>query len=223
MSDDAPLFDLLSSLSAATSFEEAADALLKTALAIAQGILASSVHAHEARLLRGIVYLRPVDGYQRLVGIEFPSGKPTGSAAYLTSATAWRWMVEHQTQVSIDVHRGALLAWSGDSPTVLRDAQGIEDAPSDKTRDSLLSTRDHPCARRAIARAGRRRQRCVYARRNLQQCDRPGVHLATMHRRHGKVGRACRPLLDRTALTVGFHDRARSILARGGPGYVQVD
>jgi DNA-binding NtrC family response regulator len=138
MSDDAPLFDLLSSLSAATSFEEAADALLKTALAIAQGILASSLHAHEARLLRGILYLRPVDGYQRLVGIEFPSGKPTGSAAYLTSATAWRWMVEHQTQVSIDVHRGALLAWSGDSPTVLRDAQGIEDAPSDKTRDSLL-------------------------------------------------------------------------------------
>jgi len=138
MSDDAPLFELLSSLSAAASFEEAADALLKTALAIVQGILASSVHANDARLLRGILYLRPVDGYQRLVGIEFPSGKPTGSVAYLTSATAWRWMVEHQTQVSIDVHRGALLAWSDGRPTVLRDAQGTEEAPSDKTRDSLL-------------------------------------------------------------------------------------
>lgn len=138
MSSDAPFFNLLSSLSVATSFEEAADALLKAALATVQGILAGSIHADEARLLRGISYLRPVDGYQRLFGIEFPSGKPTGSEAYLTSATAWRWMVEHQTQVSIDVHRGALLAWSGDIPTVLRDAQGAEEAPSDKTRDSLL-------------------------------------------------------------------------------------
>jgi DNA-binding NtrC family response regulator len=138
MSDDDRLRHLISSLSTATSFEEAANALLKTALGTVQASLAGFTYAGDGRLLRGVLYLRPIDGYQRLVGIEFPSGEPTGSTAYLTSATAWRWMVEHQTQVSIDVHRGALLAWSGDQPTLLRDDQGPQEAPSDKTRDSLL-------------------------------------------------------------------------------------
>jgi DNA-binding NtrC family response regulator len=139
MSDDDRLRHLISALSAASSFEEAANVLLRTALETVQSNLAGSADTAEGRLLRGILYLRPLDGYQRLVGIEFSSGEPTGSTAYLTSATAWRWIVEHQTQVSIDVHRGALLAWSGDHPTVLRDDQGLQEAPGQRTRDSLLN------------------------------------------------------------------------------------
>lgn len=138
-SEDAAFWSLVSALAAAASFEDAAKALLRAALATMSEILGTSPDAAEARLLRAVLYLRPVEGYQRLLGLEHPSGEATGSTAYLTSATAWRWLVEHQTQISIDVHRGAMVAWLGDSATVLRDAQGDQEAPSDKTRDSLLS------------------------------------------------------------------------------------
>ena len=138
-SDDIPSLSLIASISTATSFEEAADALLAAALETAQDILGTSEHAKDARLLRAILYLRPVDGYQRLVGVEYPSGAASLSTAYLTSATAWRWLVEHQTQISIDVHRGALLAWLNEGPTVLRDVHGSQEMPGQRTLGSLLS------------------------------------------------------------------------------------
>jgi hypothetical protein len=52
--------------------------------------LARSPLVGKARLLRGVLHLRPDDSYQRLFGIEHPHGERVEGTGYLTSANVWR-------------------------------------------------------------------------------------------------------------------------------------
>jgi len=60
-------------------------------------------------VVRGMLHLRPDDGYQRLVVLEGGASKvsaPDATHAHLPSATAWRWVAEHLKNISVDVNLG---------------------------------------------------------------------------------------------------------------------
>ncbi|WP_437953964.1 sigma 54-interacting transcriptional regulator [Sorangium sp. So ce296] len=71
----------------------------------------SSSRYERGRILRAMVHLRPDDGYVRLVALDaLPAGGrgvlTRGGGAHLSSATAWRWVKEHNQSVQIDVVLG---------------------------------------------------------------------------------------------------------------------
>src|SRR5690242_7496850 len=102
MSHGAPLVPLILRLLEAKDFEEAAKTTLVAMLTAAEERLVGSplaARADRGRLLHGVLHLRPDDSYQRLFGIEHPSGKHLEGTGYLTSANVWRWVSEHQTAV----------------------------------------------------------------------------------------------------------------------------
>src|SRR5690242_13914164 len=111
MQRDETIVSMISRLITASSFEDAAIALLRAMLALADAKLAGNEHAWSTasprsssrapsasagRLLRGVVHLRPENGYQHLFGIEHPGGAPVEGTGYLTSANVWRWVAEHR-------------------------------------------------------------------------------------------------------------------------------
>ncbi len=76
-------------------FEEAARVVLATAIALVERALGRSPFAKAGRVVRGVVHLRPADGYRGLVVVETGAAKKTGEGAaeaHLTSTTAWRWV-----------------------------------------------------------------------------------------------------------------------------------
>jgi hypothetical protein len=125
---------LIGALLAARSFESAAELTLKAMLAAAEAALAAG-SSGKARLLRGVIHLRPDDAYQRLFGVEHPGGERVHGTGYLTSANVWRWVSEHRTAVSIDVKAGTLRSWLAAEPERLRGAAGL---PGSETRDRMI-------------------------------------------------------------------------------------
>ncbi|HZI08204.1 MAG TPA: sigma 54-interacting transcriptional regulator, partial [Archangium sp.] len=104
---------LVAELARGEHFEEAATHTLRRMLEVAREAVASSRYAGKARLLRGLVHLRPGDAYRRLVSWECGAERvkpavPEEGAALLTSATAWRSVVRYRCAVSIDVNLGSL-------------------------------------------------------------------------------------------------------------------
>jgi DNA-binding NtrC family response regulator len=106
---------LLAKLARAVTFEDAAVATLDALLAVARETLAASPLAARGRILRGMVHLRPGDGYRRLCVVEAPTDGPQRSSgassapspvSCLPSATAYRWVVEHGVPVAVDVNFG---------------------------------------------------------------------------------------------------------------------
>lgn len=105
---------LVQALLAARGFEDAATAVLTPMLDIAERALAASRHAGQGRILRAMVHLRPDDGYRGLVVLEAGRARaapvsaedPAAAAAYLPSASAFRWVAEHRAAVSVDVSLG---------------------------------------------------------------------------------------------------------------------
>src|ERR1700733_9124611 len=95
MSSSDPLGPLIVHLLSARDFEEAAQAVLVAMLATAAEHLVRSPLAERGQLLRGVLHLRPNDGYQRLFGIEHPEGERMEGTGYLTSENVWRWVSEH--------------------------------------------------------------------------------------------------------------------------------
>jgi DNA-binding NtrC family response regulator len=131
---------LLSALMASDCFEEAAEIVLQAVLADAEAALASSAFAGRGRLLRGMIYIHPGDGYRRLFGIEHDSSARVDDPAYFASATVWRWIVEHRCSVSIDVPLESIRPLLPDE--VLRpvsDSSGAWGLPGRETRERLLS------------------------------------------------------------------------------------
>ena len=122
----------------ARGFEDAANQTLVAMLAVAEDHLARTPVAGGSRLLRGVLHLRPDDGYQRLFGIEHPHGEQFEGTGYLTSANVWHWVSEHRTAVSIDVATGTLCSWlaaaASEAASVLRSAGG----PGAETRDRMI-------------------------------------------------------------------------------------
>lgn len=103
------LTKLVESLRAAATFEQAATATLRPMLALTARSLAASAFAKTGRVVRGMLHLRPDDGYRRLVVLEEGANAVTapGSAQTgLPSATAWRWVAEHQRAIAVDVTLG---------------------------------------------------------------------------------------------------------------------
>ncbi len=106
---EVPVASLLATLAAAPTFEEGATATLDALLALASEALAASPFAAKGRILRGMVHLRPDDGYRRLCVVEHEApavGTPAPSC--LPSATAWRWVAERGVPVAIDVNVGSV-------------------------------------------------------------------------------------------------------------------
>ncbi len=106
---DKLLSKLVEALRATTTFEQAAGATLRTMISLTARSLAASPFASTGRVVRGMLHLRPDDGYQRLVVVEGAAGAAAGVEATQTrlpSATAWRWVAEHQRAVAVDVALG---------------------------------------------------------------------------------------------------------------------
>ncbi|HTE51618.1 MAG TPA: sigma 54-interacting transcriptional regulator [Kofleriaceae bacterium] len=131
---------LLPALMASSSFEEAAEVALKAVLAEAEAALADSAYASRGRLLRGMVYIHPGDGYRRLCGIEHRSGAPVDDIGYFASAGVWRWIEEHRCSVSIDVQLEAIRPWLPDDPLrPVSDGREASGLPGPESRERLLS------------------------------------------------------------------------------------
>src|SRR5579871_4011600 len=96
---------LLAQLMNVTTFEEAAGATLRAILQVADQALSQSPYRNQGSLIRGLIHLRPSEGYRRLVMLEEGSDQITtalNDEALLPSTTAWRWVAEHRAAASID-------------------------------------------------------------------------------------------------------------------------
>jgi DNA-binding NtrC family response regulator len=120
------------------SFEEAARVTLAAMLAAAGESLARSPLASRARLLRGVVHVRPEDSYQRLFGIEHPDGERVDGTGFLTSANVWRWVSENRATVSIDVQSGTLCTWLPDGTSEPHRLPVTAGLPGRETRDRMI-------------------------------------------------------------------------------------
>ncbi|MFL5346188.1 MAG: sigma-54-dependent transcriptional regulator [Hyalangium sp.] len=102
------------------TFEEAASATLRVMLDLAEQALAASRYAGQGHILRGMIHLRPEEGYRGLAVLEAGTAdRPSGAAGQvdatagmeaplLASATAWQLVVERRCAISIDVILGQL-------------------------------------------------------------------------------------------------------------------
>ena len=108
---DKLLSKLVEALRTTTTFAEAAAATLRPMLAVTARSIAASPFASSGRVVRGMVHLRPNDGYQRLVVLEEGASAvsaPGSIQTRLPSATAWRWVAEHQRAIAVDVALGRI-------------------------------------------------------------------------------------------------------------------
>ncbi|MDI1443053.1 sigma 54-interacting transcriptional regulator [Polyangium sp. 6x1] len=138
MPRDESLISLVPRLVAATYFEEAATAVLQAMFACAEEALNGGLYTNRARLLRGVVHLRPEGNYQRLFGIDRPSGARIEGTGYLTSGTVWSWIERHRCSVSIDVQRASIRSWLPDGAIEHRDESEAAGLPGDATRERML-------------------------------------------------------------------------------------
>lgn len=94
-------------LLAAQSVDEAADLLLGALLAQCRTLLRQGPWARSARLLRGMVHLRPQEGYRGLYIKELGTDAPPDAVdEVLPSATVWRWVDATRAPVEVDVTEG---------------------------------------------------------------------------------------------------------------------
>jgi len=135
---DEPLLSLVPRLVSATYFEEAATAALQAMFACVEEALAAGSYATRARILRGVVHLRPEGSYLRLFGIDHPSGARMEGTGYLTSGNVWSWIEKHRCSVSIDVQRGSLHPWLPDGPIEQSDPPEAAGVPGNATRERML-------------------------------------------------------------------------------------
>ncbi len=135
---DEALLSLVPQLVSAAYFEDAATATLQAMFSCAEEALATGSYPARVRILRGVVHLRPEDSYQRIFGLEHPSGARVEGAGYLTSGNVWRWIEKHRCSVSIDVLRASLQPWLPDGPIEQGDATEGAGLPGDATRERML-------------------------------------------------------------------------------------
>lgn len=138
MSRDEIVASLVPRLVSAAYFEDAATVTLQAMFACAEESLTAGSYAGHARILRGFVHLRPEDSYQRLFGLEHPSGARTEGTGYLTSGNVWRWIEQHRCSVSIDVLRASLRSWLPEGPIEQRNPPEAAGVPGDATRERML-------------------------------------------------------------------------------------
>ncbi len=85
------------------TFDQGAATLGRALLETLDEVIEESEFAEHTTLLRVMVHVRPDDGYRKLAVIEHDNDHNLEQAiSYVPSATAWRWVVGHQSPVSID-------------------------------------------------------------------------------------------------------------------------
>lgn len=98
------MLDLLRELRAARHFDDAARIVVREMLDTTAGALQQTAHAKRGRTLRGMVHLRPADEYKRLFIQEAAPSR--AAMAHVPSASAWRWVLQYDNPVLIDVPIG---------------------------------------------------------------------------------------------------------------------
>jgi len=136
---DESLSGFLDEIGAASTFEAGAETALRRLLEVAERALGQSRFAGRGRLQRGILHLRPSGEYRQLLVLEHDDSRfeVDRSFAPLTSATAWRWMVEHKVAVSVDVARG-LVSPHGAAPVIEKGALAGSAFQSVKSRAGFM-------------------------------------------------------------------------------------
>jgi DNA-binding NtrC family response regulator len=145
LSFDRLLSRLVQGLRGASTFEEAAGVTLRPMLAITSSSLDGSPFASSGRVVRGMLHLRPDDGYQRLVVIEGGSTAVStlGPAdARLPSATAWRWVAEQQRAIAVDVNLGRVQVDGSDPGQAVTDRRFSEGEFASQESRTRLMQRD---------------------------------------------------------------------------------
>ena len=129
---------LVPELVSAAHFEDAATAVLQAMFACIEAASAASPYADHARLISGVVHLRPEGSYQRLFGVAHASGARIEGTAYLTSGNVWSWIERHGCSVSVDVHRATLRSWLPEGPVEHGDRTEGDGVPGEATRERMI-------------------------------------------------------------------------------------
>ncbi|MBN1210771.1 MAG: sigma-54-dependent Fis family transcriptional regulator [Myxococcaceae bacterium] len=146
------LSSLVVALSKSGDFEDAAARTLASLMRLTEKAISSSRYAGHGKVLRGMVHLRPSEGYLRLAILEqgastvqsAGSAGPRGAPS-LVSATAWRSVVQHGCPVFIDVTLGTLRPYSSESPDKIEELLPGSFS-SQESRQSFLSRQaSHVC------------------------------------------------------------------------------
>ncbi len=134
--------DMVASLRAAATFEEAALVTLRAMMDLAVGALAASGYGTTGSVLRAMIHLRPAEGYRGLAVLEADREslvRVDASGTRLPSATAWQWVAEHRVAVSIDVNLGRVHVDRTDPTRTISDRRFSEgDFGSQESRLRLL-------------------------------------------------------------------------------------
>jgi DNA-binding NtrC family response regulator len=134
--------EFVAKLRAAATFEEAAATALGPMIELSAAALAESRFGASGKIVRGMIHLRPADGYRRLAVLEAGGAAVTGVEAgetRLPSATAWRWVVEHKVAVSVDVNLGRVQVEREGPPQTISDRRfGEGEFGSQESRMRLL-------------------------------------------------------------------------------------
>ncbi|HEU4406131.1 MAG TPA: sigma 54-interacting transcriptional regulator [Polyangiaceae bacterium] len=134
--------DFVAKLRAAATFEAAAAATLGPMIDLCAAALAESRFGASGKIVRGMVHLRPADGYRRLAVLEAGGRAVTGVEAgetRLPSATAWRWVAELKVAVAVDVNTGRVQVEREGPPQTLADRRfGEGEFASQESRMRLL-------------------------------------------------------------------------------------
>lgn len=129
---------LVPELVSVTHFEDAVTAVLQAMFACTEAACAASPYADYARLISGVVHLRPEGSYQQLFGIAYASGTRIEGTGFLTSGNVWRWIERYGCSVSVDVHRMSLCSWLPEGPVEHGDRTEGDGIPGDATRERMI-------------------------------------------------------------------------------------
>jgi DNA-binding NtrC family response regulator len=113
-------------------FEDAATLFLRAVMDVAA--------ASGTKILRAMVHDRPLVGYRRLAVMnvdELDASAAKVREAFLPSATAWRWIVEHRQAASIDVNLAMIRAEDPNGPAAATDPDATG-TPTDESRLRML-------------------------------------------------------------------------------------
>ena len=114
MHTDEPLARLMDDLAAARSFAGAARTLLMALRGTLSGAVRADPLLRDAQLLRGVLHLRPDQGYQGLILQEWTDKPADRLGAVRSSLTAWRELQRRRCPLLIDVDMSEFRSLRGD-------------------------------------------------------------------------------------------------------------
>jgi DNA-binding NtrC family response regulator len=123
---------LIESMRGKSHFEDAASLFLRAVMDVAA--------ASGTKILRAMVHDRPLAGYRRLAVMnvdEMDASSAKVREAFLPSATAWRWIVEHRQAASIDVNLAMIRSEDPNGPEAATDPDATG-TPTDESRLRML-------------------------------------------------------------------------------------